>query len=208
MPRFFLFAALLLLPSGCNVIGGLTYKLAGPPEVAAKFTLAKRPTLVLVENYRSPGVAIADMELIASLVATKLNEKGVVPIVPAEKLFDVRSAKPTEFRKMLIPDIGKACGAEQVIYVDYQGGGVSPVGTAAYQGKAASMVRVVDVATGQTLWPTDAAEGYSVGYQTKMISAEHRPEQIRSELFDGLAVNISRLFHKWKPDDLDDHDND
>ena len=208
LPSLMIAFGLLLLCGGCNVIGALTYKIAGPPEQPAKYTLLQRPTLVLVENYRDPGAGASDADLIASLLGVKLTDNKDAPLIPADKLLDLRTKKPTEYHNLRIPEIGRACGAQQVIYVDYMGGGVSAVGTAAYQGKTTSMVRVIDVATGETIWPTDAAEGFSVGYQTKMISAEHRPDEIRLELFDGLATNISRLFHKWKPSDLDDHDND
>ena len=196
--------------AGCNAIGAIAYKVSGPPEVEARYVLPAEPTLVLVENYSNLTNTAMDSEMIARLTNRELEYNNLAPVIPLSTLLNVRNDHPTDFRQMSIPQIGRACGATQVVYVNLVAGGVSAVGGTVYQGKAQVMVRVVNVASGATVWPTDAADGFPVGYKTELArpSDTSTTTQIREELYDGLSVSIGRLFHKWKPDDLDDHSDD
>jgi hypothetical protein len=197
-----------LATAGCNLIGAAAYKLSQEQSVPAKYTLKKdAPTVVLVENYRSPDLAANDAELLARCVQDKLDEKKVVPIVKAEKVFDLRNSRPKEFPKMTIPQIAQAVGAEQVIYVDLQSSGIgSMTGRAMFQGKAAVAVKVIDAKTGAVLYPTDNADGLSLSYETS--SRKGRDEdsypQVRTVLFDGMAKTIGRVFYPWKPSEDDE----
>ena len=115
-----------------------------------------------------------------------------------------RDAKPAEYSIMPITAIGKEVGAEQVLYVQLQSSDVTPLaGGEAFNGQSAATVKVVDVATGQTLWPTDIAAGYTVAASTRLGEAgAQTPQDVRQLLNLQLTDEISRLFRKWKPDDL------
>ena len=60
-----------------------------------------------------------------------------------------------------------------------------------------------DLRTGQTLWPTDLADGYPVAASTKLgKDADASAMAVRQRLYVQLADDISKLFYKWKPEDM------
>jgi hypothetical protein len=206
------FARLLLLTcvlmlAGCNVLGAVLYKTAGEPDVEAQYTLPNVPTLVMAENFSQYDLGAADAELLARRVQSRLQEKlfdvktkTAFPMVQSEKVLELRGRSATAFRKMTIPQIGKEVGAEQIIYIHFQGGGVaSMAGGSTHQGKAAVLVKVVDVKTGATLWPTDMVDGRAVSFETSPHRGGDNQSDIRNRLYDGLSQQIARLFYKHKP---------
>lgn len=189
---------------GCNVIGAAMYKFSPPPEVPAKYTLKNVPTVVLVENYRNPDLSANESELLGRYVQEKLSDKKLVTIVPSEKILDLKNTRPSEYSRMTIPDIGKAVGAEQVIYIDLQAAGVgSMAGDFMYKGKGAAAVKVVDCKTGDTLWPTDSADGFGISYETPALKGGEGSTYngVRDQLFNGFADRIAKLFYTWRQED-------
>jgi hypothetical protein len=76
----------------------------------------------------------------------------------------------------------------------------------AVTGQTAATVKIVDVATGDTLWPAaggDASEaGYPVGASAKIGDANStNPQDVRHRMYAQLSHQIARLFHKWQPED-------
>ena len=195
---------LLLLPAivGCNVLGAVAYKLSQDPEIPPKFVLDKtKQTLVLVENFRTPDLSANDSELLARTLTAKLEEKKVAPLVKAEKVLDLRNTRPKEFDKMTIPQIAKAVGAEQVIYVDLQGAQITSLtGTSMFQARAAAYLKVIDAKTGASLYPTDSVEGVGVTYETDALKGKEEGTYatVRSALFDGMARACGHQFYAWK----------
>ena len=198
-----------MLTSGCNLIGAAAYKLSQEQEIPARFTLNKDvPTVVLVENYRTPDLAANDAELLARCLQSKLEEKKVVTLVKTEKILDLRNRKPTEFAKMTVPQIAQAVGAQQVIYVDLQAGGVvSMTGNSMFQGKAYVSVKVIDAKTGANLYPLDAVDGIALSYETSPTKGREEGSYgaVRSELYDGMAKKIGRQFYPWKQSEDEDN---
>lgn len=192
-----------LVAGGCNLVGAVLYKVTPELEIPPKFVLKKdAPTVVLVENYRTPDLAANDAELLARSLQAKLDEKKVAPIIKTEKIFDLRNSRPKDFAKMTVPEIAKAVGAEQVIYVDLQSGGISSMtGQSLFQGKAYVAVKVIDAKTGATLFPTESADGIGLGFETNPRKGrdEGSYPAVRSELYDGMAKTIGRLFYPYKP---------
>ena len=208
--RFFAFRlSLFVLPvltlTGCEVLGVAAYKIAGPPAVEAKYIPDKeKPMLVLVENYQHQTAGAATADVLAHYLADDLESHRIAPIIPFKKLQSLRDAKPADYPTMPITAIGKETGAQQVLYVQLHSSDVTPLaGGEAFTGQSAATVKVVDVATGQTLWPTDIAAGYSVAASTRLGEAgAQTPQDVRQRLNHQLTDEISRLFRKWKPDDL------
>jgi hypothetical protein len=204
--RLFLLASVLTL-AGCNVLGAVLYKTAGEPDVEAQYTLPNVPTLVMAENFSHYDLGATDAELLARRVQSRLQTKLAdpktktpFPIVPTEKLLELRGRSATAFRKMTIPQIGREVGAEQIVYIHFQGGGVaSMAGGSTYQGKASVLVKVVDVKTGATLWPTDMVDGRAVAFETSPHRGADNQSDIRNRLYDGLSQQITRFFYKHKP---------
>ena len=194
---------LLLLIGGCNVLGAVIGKAGENPTIPPKFLLKKVPTVVFCENFRNPDLMADDAELLAREIQDKIDKKKVVTIIKAEKIQDLRNTRPKEFAKMKIPEIATAIGAEQVIYVDLQAGAIgSMTGQSLFQGRATAAVRVIDAKTGLTLFPPDAADGIYMSFETDPIHGkdEGSYQNVRSELYEGLATNIAHLFVPWKQD--------
>lgn len=199
-----LFLPLLLLFSGCTVASALQYKIAGPPAVEARYVPAKEPMLVLVENYRSSGGPHSDAEMLARHLAMELSEHKVAPLVPQDKLYALRTNRSDAYRKMSMAAIGRETGAKQVLYVDVQQSSIgAPPGSELLKGRIAVQVRVIDVETGATLWPTGAIEGIPLAYETPLPRADVNTTEpmVRQRMHSAMALRIGRLFYKWKPID-------
>jgi len=196
---------LLLLTAACAPLGALAYKLQPDPTQDARYKLKDRPTAILVENFENPDLAANDAELLTrnlyeNITKVEVEKKKLAPFIPFQKVLDLRNSKPKDFPQMSMSQIGKAVGAEQLIYVDLQNGGVAPLGTgAAMQGKAHAMVKVIDVETGDTLWPNDLADGYPVSAQTNPLAGQDASNYnaVREDLYDTMADQIAKLFYKY-----------
>jgi hypothetical protein len=205
MIRFLLLVPLLLL-AGCQALGVVLYKAAGEPEVPAQYELQKRPTLVMVENFRHSSMSADDAELLSRMLHQKVNDKGLAPLVPPERLLELRATRQQQFSRMTVAEIASAVQAEQVLYVHLQSGGVASLGGGSvYKGSASVLVKVIDAKAGTTLWPVEIDEGRSVSAETdaRQVSDKVRVEDMRRQLYDRLSTSVARLFYQWKPDSSD-----
>jgi hypothetical protein len=127
-----------------------------------------------------------------------------VPVIAPEKLQELRDARPAEYGKMSITAIGRHVGAAQIVYVQLLSSDVTPiVGGEGFIGEASANVKVVHVETGHTLWPTDQTDGYAIAVSSKSPqSRAPTAADVRRDLNAKLTDEISRLFRKWKPDDM------
>jgi hypothetical protein len=193
---------LLLLLGGCTVLGVAAYKFAGPPPVEAQYTPAKVPMLVLVENYQRQSSGRANADLLARYVSDQLSDHDVAPIIPPQELDDLRTSHP-DFSTMSMSAIGKALAAEQVLYVQMIRDDVAPlVGGESLQGEMRMRVKIVDVASGETLWPTDLSDGHEIALSTQLGSdaGGRTAREVQQRLDASLADEIAKLFYKWKPE--------
>lgn len=198
-----LFSILSCLLPGCTAASAIQYKLAGPPAVEARYVPAKEPMLVLVENYKSGGGS-SDAEMLARHLVLELKEHDVAPLVPLEKLYALRTNEPETYRKMSMASIGRETGARQVMYVDVQQSSIgAPPGSDLLKGRIAVQVRIVDVETGATRWPSGATEGIPMAYETPLPRANETATEpmVRQRMHAAMATRIARLFYKWKPID-------
>ena len=166
--------------------------------------------LVLVENYRNPSAATMDAQRLTIHLADELRRYKVAPVVDTDALESLRSRG--DYHAMKVQDVGRAAGARQVLYVNLRQVGVSnTVAGEMIKGRGEMLVRVVDVASGQTLWPRDLPEGYTVVSQTPWVRTTEggREGAIEPTLRDQVARNaasqIVKLFRAWRPED-EEHD--
>ena len=197
---------LLLLP-GCAVLGVAAYKIAGPAKVPAQYVPEKRPMLVLVENYEHQSSVNSHADLLGYMLVKELGERKIVPLVPLEKLQELRDARAAEFPTMSMAAIGRELGADQILYVQLHRSDVTPMagggGSDALTGQTAASVKVVDVGTGDTLWPGGAGAegGYPVSAATKLGAHNGANVQdVRQRMYAQLSHDIVKLFYKWQPD--------
>ena len=215
-----LLAGLLLLPCGCNIIGAgavVGNKILGPSSIDPAYPLGTEPVLVLVENFRNPVGAMSDSEEVTQFILEAFHENlkadkdkpAKINLIDHEKLLEFRNAPHSNYARLKIPEIGKALGAKQVLYVDLQVSGVDfTPGSELLRGKFSATVKVVDVATGQTRWPSDIPNGYPVSWESKpqRPTDEVYPAAVRERALRVGADHIARLFYKWKPADAPDDD--
>jgi hypothetical protein len=198
----FPFAILPLLP-GCSILGVAAYKLRGPAPIPAEYVPAKKPMLVLVENYEHQSSVNAHADLLGRMLMKDLDAKQVAPLVSLDKLQELRDARPGEFRTMSMSAIGREVGAEQILYVQLHNSDVTPMsGSNTLTGQSAASVKVVDVATGDTLWPGGGDEvGYPVAAATRLGSDNGgNVQDVRQRMYFQLSNKIARLFYKWQPE--------
>src|SRR4051812_36782701 len=108
---------LCCIASGCNVAGILAYKMSGPEAIPAKFEPAEKMTLVLVENYQSESSTLTDSDLLARYLVDQLEAHKTFPVVPLDKLRELRDSAGPKYHSLSIATLAKATSAEQVLYV-------------------------------------------------------------------------------------------
>jgi hypothetical protein len=196
----------LLMTSGCEVLGVAAHTLVGEAPVPAQYVPPVKPTLVLVENYRSPDEMRLDGDQLARQIGDTLKKEAKLEVVDSDKLQEMREDDADAYRHMNITAIGKAVGAKTVIYVDLLESDVSPDPTAsAISAVATVRVKVVDVETGNTLWPADGSRGCEI--TEKKDYNQYDPQRavvMHTQMLTTLSSKISKLFYTWKPDGPDD----
>ena len=204
-PRWRYVPAYLLLAisaGGCFAIGAVLDKTFGPPPVPAKFEPPKVATLVFVENYGSPNAGELDSTQVARSIGDHLKQNDAVPVVDPDQVQLMRDADSAKFHTMTIPAVGAATGAKQVLYVNVVSSEVAQDSTGSTaHATALARVKVVDVATGNTLWPVGVSDGYEIAAD---VPYGHEDEQTMTQmhvkLLQDLSGSIARLFYSWKPD--------
>jgi|SRR5687767_4746935 hypothetical protein len=194
---------LTLLAGGCQV-AGFVANAVGPPPVEAVYAPPKSPMLVLAENYANPSVGAIEAEQLERFVILELQAHGVAPMADYEKVYELRAADPRKFRSTPIDELGRLAGAAQVLYLSLQVSSTD-VGQSSevFQGRGAATVRVVDVETGQTVWPGEGSEGYPVRQDSQLVRAQPGVDDasVRRAVQQGLAEQIVKLFYKHEAEE-------
>ncbi|MCC6424911.1 MAG: hypothetical protein IT447_15670 [Phycisphaerales bacterium] len=188
---------------GCAAASVLAYKLSGPPTIKAKYIPAQEPMLVLVESFRTPSASFVTAEQLAAAIVADLTDNKVVPLVDQKKLYQLRDTKGEQFHDLSIPEIGQATGAKQILYVNVLQSSVDPAGGGEFvKATVAVRVKVVDVATGNTLWP-DSQGGVPVAAESPLVHIEPgiTPASVRDELVKRVGTQVGRLLHDWKAEE-------
>lgn len=195
------FAALwLVLVPGCNVLTPVAYAIHGPGKVEPVYTLDEtKKTVVFVDDpssritQRRLRYSIADKatkELLAKRILTDMiDPRGILTAASNERFGN----------QMSIAELGKTVGADIVIYAVVTEFSLSPE-TGSYIPKALLRVKVIDVASGQRLWPSDET-GHLANVQMPQrpgISPRGTGERIEVEqtLADRAGLGLAQLFYK------------
>jgi hypothetical protein len=197
-------AGCLAIP-GCMAVGAIAYKVTPPPATPAVYTMPSRMTLVLVENYRNPGVSDQDAERLGREIADQLKKHKIAPVVDPDKLFDYRSDKAGAFDQMTVAAIGQALGAKQVLYVDIVNyGGDWTLASDMLHPKANIRVRVVDVKTGNTTWPSEAVRGYPMNIELQYTDIKDTGTAMDEQeaICQTTADHVAKLFYKHEEDEV------
>jgi hypothetical protein len=184
---------------GCNALGYIA-NAAGNPDVPAQYVPAMKPTIVVVKDRPDPTGQSNESDELAGDIDDQLKMHLVVPVIPSVKAAAIRGAQLDD-RIMTPAEVGRAAGAEQIIYVkiDISNMDVGPVNDV-LKGQMSATVCVIDSATGKFFWPTDGSDGVSVSYETPMmhVADDVNRSTLRANLCAGLADQVARLFYKAK----------
>jgi len=210
--RALLLVALCPLLAGCAMVGLLADKALGPPETPAVYKPDKKPMLVMVESYKQQSVLESPSDELAQDLSELIKKHSVSPIVDPMKLLEYRTEHADRYGTMPVQTIGRELGASQVLYVNIKGVDVgTPTGGDVYSGTVDVRVKVVDVSTGRTLWPTGTSDGYQVKVDEgdAMVLASEAPSKhaVQSAMLDDLADQIVHLFFAYTTDN-DPHKSD
>jgi hypothetical protein len=194
--------SIVVLTSGCNVIGYGAHVLAGPPEVHAKYVLEKRPTVVYVKDMPSATAEKIEGDAVAAQVEQQIRDFELAPTIDSASVVDLQTSRPAQFHTMTPSQIAKAVGAEQVIYVQINESRVDMEAVNdMLRGKISATVSVYD-SEENLLWPTqvDGSSVISYGTPTMRISDNVTRSSVERNLINELSVRVGSLFRTYKPE--------
>ena len=201
-----LLLCLLITRAGCQY--GMILMTNPRQMVEAKYKLEKgKKIAILVDDYMSPIDSPGMKAELARKIGAGLVEAGAIR--PAD-LVSTQAIEQTpkdtsDNKKLSIQHIGKELQADYVLYVNItdfklQAEADNPL----IQPRATANVKVIEVQTGERLWPVDAA-GEPIEAKGKMegeLTTENSDNSKYSEqLTDLLAAKIMELFFSHRETD-------
>jgi hypothetical protein len=205
-----LLSAFCISLPGCNILGVLVYKTRGPAPVLPEYVPHHEPMLVMAENWKNPALARLDGEQLGRHITAELQQYDIAPTVDPDALEHVR-ARPN-FSTMKLSEIGQAAGAAQVLYVNILKFNIDEtIGSEMIKGQVDVTVKVIDAATGHTLWPADEPDGKLLSLETPQMRTgagigptgggpTATEAAMRDTMCRDMAVRVVKLFRKWTPD--------
>jgi hypothetical protein len=157
--------------------------------------------IVLVENRQNPSIVWAESEQLAAFIGADLTAHKVCEVIPQVKLLDLRDKDAQAMKRMSITAIGKAVGAKQVLYVDVTSIDTPAVTGSPVKGRLDMRVHVIDVASGNTVWPV-APNGpmpLSFESQAPLDLEPDRMVMFTENVLRGAGRSVARLFYEYDP---------
>lgn len=198
--------------SSCNIVAPAAYLAMGQPKAKARYVLnPELPTVVFVDdrNNAIPANSTRTRRAIADRISDDLmNRELVLNVISARDGMALAYNRDRESDLLSIGEIGRAVGAEQVIYVEMLSFRGSPDNVTP-RPSAACRVKVLDVVNRERLFPPPDAEKawQDVVVQCPPVSPElYQSNQGRREIEQMLAAlladHITKLFYDHIPDEL------
>lgn len=207
--------AMTLLAAGaaslgsCNIVGPAMYFIGGPSKAKAQYILPKdKPAVVFLDDRGNVmPTRSARQRAAQSAERTLLDGKAVgkADIIGSDAVLSIatqeRFGKPSG-----IAEIGRAVGAETVVYATVDTFGLSPDGQE-FAPFATARVKVIDSSSRKRLWPGADQEWTKVNVliPSKPASAPKDSSsraKAEAELAEQLGVSIGRLFIDYIPEDV------
>ncbi len=190
--------------SGCNVTDALYGIFIAPlipaPTVEAEYSLKNKTILIWIDDtVIEPKHHSLRRELTQKLRTHLEEHKAIGGAVAYAKIAQFRRAHP-EFIDMSIQELGKHLQAEQVLYLFInQFQFHHDVGEGYYQPSISGSVKIVDVSTGERVWPTD--QSYR-SFTVNQPLIEGRGNEFEDDLIQtfgaDVAQEIAPYFYKHK----------
>ena len=195
----------------CNILTPAAYIIGGQDKVEAQYALADRPTVVFVDDPNNLLPYRALRRLIGDKVAQELMVRELVTTTISSADALAVSGRESYGQKMAIDAIGRAVGAEQVLFVDMVAFSLSPEGITP-RPSGACQVKVIDVENRERLFPTeDSTSRNTSGFPVQVAMREVSLEQYRTtssrrriseQLADEIASQVTKVFYRHVPREL------
>lgn len=212
MKRLFIIIALAVTAStmsSCNILTPIAIILAPDPEVEAVYVLQDRPTVVFVDDRKNLVTPTTLRRVIADRVSQDLMLKEVLTttISSIDAQVIARQSDTDEY-VMPMDAIGRAVGAEQIIYVEMLDFRERPD---PYTPKPRGLcsVRVIDVTNHVRLFPPADAEGSAHPLEVVMdsvnpdqFSSRAARNQVAQALAEQIGMETARLFYTYNASKL------
>lgn len=195
-------AALGTIPSGCNIVAPAYFIIHGPEKVPALYELEPdRPTVIFVDDRanRLPrrsmrqtiGEAAQDALLKQKALTNVIDTRGAI----------AASSQDRAGQTLSIVDIGKAVGAEVVVYATVDSFTLSTDGQS-YSPAATLRVKVIDVVADSRVWPEDK-EGHALAltFPTRTQDVPRTAAEIRKfedETARLVGASLAQIFYKYE----------
>ncbi len=169
-------------------------------KTQAEYQLPKNKKIaILVDDYLSPIGNPSQRLNLAKKIAQNLIDSGALRagnLIDSQKVFDTPADSP-EGKKLSIQHIGRKVGADDILYVNIidfnlQSDPENPL----IVPKAKAYVKVIEVETGERLWPIDLA-GRAVETKGRMegdVAEDADKTQFADKLIDELSATVAELF--------------
>ncbi|MSR17772.1 MAG: hypothetical protein EXS00_01155 [Phycisphaerales bacterium] len=191
LPVFMLSALAALVVGGCNIVVPAAYMLEGPPKLPALYELPERKVVIFVDDRDNSISRLALRAQIGDQAGKLLLENKLVPEVIESRSalnFARRSDKPG--KPVSLEAIGKAMGADVLIYVDMRGFALSYDGSTP-KPMAAARVRVIDVSNRERLFPSSGDGSVISTSETRPVSPDlYNSTTGRRAIEEGLAMEL------------------
>lgn len=195
----------------CNIVGPAAYLIGGQPKVDAQYALSDRPTVVFVDDPENILPNRSLRRLIGDRVAQELMVKKLVSITISSADAMAVAGRESYGKPLAIEEIGRAVGAEQVVFVNMTSFVLSPDNITP-RPSGACLVKVIDVTTRERLFPTAdggfrGSSGYPVQVAMRQVSLERyrttsSRRGIREQLANEIADQITKVFYRHVPREL------
>lgn len=207
---------MMLVQAGCKptqyILNGFV-----DDRISAKFTLTQGTVLVLVDD---PNHLMGDPSL-PSVIAGWANqgiEQNVskTKVIPVAKLAELMQKTGEKFAQLPVNQVGRDLGADQVVYVLVESVGMEGQ-PGVYHPSVQARVNVIDVITGQRIYPAGAGQTSPTEASQRVAS---RGEIVQAKLSysasdqgslgvstvlmralsQELGKNIGKLFYRHHPE--------
>lgn len=193
---------------GCNIVGPVAALAAGPPTAPARYTLADVPTVVFVDD-RSNLLSPTSLRRVVADKASEeiMAQKLVTMTISPQDAILIASRSDRASSLMNIEEIGRAVGAQQIIYVEVTQFAATPDGYTPMPVSSAN-VKVIDVVSRQRVFPgAESPEGWPISVKAtpvdpSLYSSRTTRLQIYQMLAAQLGDEVAKVFYKHEIKEL------
>lgn len=195
-------AAIALALPACNIVGPAAYILEGPPRVSAQTQLPDDRSYVIFVDDRGSNVPRRSLRVILGQIAEEtLIAENVVDqpnMIAAQSALRAAMAESPD-EPMPIADIGRAVGADSVIYLTVDAWTLSKDGVS-FSPLVAGRVKLIDAQNRARLWP-DSPRGFQFRVEPSTRAADvpansAERAQAHEDLARRTGLALARLFYE------------